>query len=186
MSQDTPSFLLGREPINSGWSTDVCFGAHSELQSDIAPCPTSALFRTHALRQKHATQSPRRHAREILCIGIARACTAPKVQEGSAAVAGLRRRANLPRSQQRLPRAGQLELSYSRLELSYSCGAPYGVTHTHFAVASGSALASKSPPCWEAKIPPRSHECLEFDYCKHLQVNWMIWVRVEKADLNKC
>jgi hypothetical protein len=93
MSQDTPSFLLGREPINSGWSTDVCFGAHSELQSDIAPCPTSAHFRTHALRQKHATQSPRRHAREILCIGIARACTAPKVQEGSAAVAGLRRRA---------------------------------------------------------------------------------------------
>src|ERR1700730_11464000 len=47
-------------------------------------------------------------------------------------------RGHLLRSQQRLARAGELELSCGR-------GAPYGVTHTHFAIVSGSALASKSP-----------------------------------------
>jgi hypothetical protein len=31
----------GREPINSEWSTDVRFGAHNGLKSDIAPCPKS-------------------------------------------------------------------------------------------------------------------------------------------------
>jgi hypothetical protein len=29
-------FGLGREPINSEWSADVRFGAHSGLKSDIA------------------------------------------------------------------------------------------------------------------------------------------------------
>ena len=114
-------------------------------------------FRTHALRQKHATRSPRRHAREMLRIGTARACTAPKVQGRQYPPLQIEARGHLPRSQQRLPRAGELELSYSR-------GAPYGVTHAQFAIVSGSALASKSPPCWEAKIPPRSHERLEFDH----------------------
>ncbi len=33
----------GREPINSEWSTDVRFGAHNGLKSDIAPCPKSAM-----------------------------------------------------------------------------------------------------------------------------------------------
>src|ERR1700738_3667680 len=48
-------------------------------------------------------------------------------------------------------RAGELELSCGRR------GAPYGVTHTHFAIVSGSALAFKSSPCDQPKIPSRSH-----------------------------
>ncbi len=36
------SMLLGSEPINSKWSTDVRFGAHSGLKADIAPCPFRA------------------------------------------------------------------------------------------------------------------------------------------------
>jgi hypothetical protein len=34
--------LLEREPINSKWSTDVRFGAHSGLKSDITALPKSA------------------------------------------------------------------------------------------------------------------------------------------------
>jgi len=34
--------LLGREPINSKWSTDVRFGAHSGLKSDTTVVPKSA------------------------------------------------------------------------------------------------------------------------------------------------
>jgi hypothetical protein len=34
--------LLGREPINLERSTDVRFGAHNGLKSEIAPCPKSA------------------------------------------------------------------------------------------------------------------------------------------------
>ena len=37
------SMLLGREPINSKWSTDVRFGAHSGLKSDITALPKSAM-----------------------------------------------------------------------------------------------------------------------------------------------
>ncbi len=36
------SMLLGREPINSKWSTDVRFGAHSGLKSDITALPKCA------------------------------------------------------------------------------------------------------------------------------------------------
>jgi hypothetical protein len=33
---------LGREPMNSEWSADVRFGAHSGLKSDITALPKSA------------------------------------------------------------------------------------------------------------------------------------------------
>jgi len=36
------SMLLGREPINTKWSTDVRFGAHSGLKSDITALPKCA------------------------------------------------------------------------------------------------------------------------------------------------
>ena len=36
------SRILGREPINSEWSADVGFGAHSGLKSDITALPKSA------------------------------------------------------------------------------------------------------------------------------------------------
>jgi hypothetical protein len=38
----------GREPMNLAGSADVCFGAHSGLKPDIAPCPKSAK-RRHAM-----------------------------------------------------------------------------------------------------------------------------------------
>ena len=38
------SMLLGREPINSKWSTDVRFGAHSGLKSDITALPKCAII----------------------------------------------------------------------------------------------------------------------------------------------
>jgi hypothetical protein len=131
-------------------------GAHSELQSDVAPCPKSATFglmhcgkstlRNHlvGMRGKCYASAPREPAQRRRC----RKAVPPLRIEA---------RGHLPQSQQRLPRAWELELSYSR-------GAPYGVTHAQFAIVSGSALASKSQPCCEAKIPPRSHERLEFDH----------------------
>jgi len=39
-----PLTRLGREPINSEWSTDVRFGEHSGLKSDITALPKSADF----------------------------------------------------------------------------------------------------------------------------------------------
>ena len=127
-------------------------------KADIRETPTSVKchFRTHALRQstlrdhlvgmrgKCYASAPRKPAQRRRCRKAV-----PTLQ--------IEARGDLPRSQQRLPLAGELELSCGR-------GAPYGVTHTHFAIVSGSALASKSPPCGEPKNPPRSHERLEFDY----------------------
>src|SRR5258708_9617449 len=42
------SMLLGREPINSKWSTDVRFGAHSGLKSDTTALPKCATSGTPA------------------------------------------------------------------------------------------------------------------------------------------
>ena len=50
-------FGLGREPINFGGAADVCFGAHSGLKSDIAPCPKSA-NRVTSHRRKFAIGHP--------------------------------------------------------------------------------------------------------------------------------
>jgi hypothetical protein len=63
-------------------------------------------------------------------------------REATAAV--LRRGVTLPGSQQRLPRARELELG--------GRGAPYGVTHTHFAIVSRSALVSKFRRCCKQNI----------------------------------
>ena len=46
-AQAAHSMLLGREPINSKWSTDVRFGAHSGLKSDITALPKSAAINRH-------------------------------------------------------------------------------------------------------------------------------------------
>ena len=50
---------LGREPINSDWSADVCFEAHYGLKPDIAPCPKSA--RNHEVPQSRANRSSAKH-----------------------------------------------------------------------------------------------------------------------------
>src|SRR6202011_673865 len=41
-SPRSPAGSVGREPINSEWSADVRFGAHSGLKSDIAALPKCA------------------------------------------------------------------------------------------------------------------------------------------------
>jgi hypothetical protein len=76
-----------------------------------------------------------------------------------------------------LPRAGNWN----------SCGHTYDVTHTHFAVVSGSVFASKSETMLRAENPPRGRECLNFvvESEKRLQLNG-ISMRVEKAELNRC
>src|SRR6266702_714340 len=51
---------LRRETINSEWSTDVRFGAHSGIKSDIAPCPKSANMRHQPVFASQVTRCTNR------------------------------------------------------------------------------------------------------------------------------